>query len=52
VFGLQVVMRMMVFIMIMVMVSGILSVWKGYFGLRTWVNAKNWLSTSNNNLIN
>jgi hypothetical protein len=27
-------------IMIMVMVSGILSVWKGYFGLRTWVNAK------------
>jgi hypothetical protein len=29
-----VVMRMMVLIMIMVMVSGILSVWKGYF----WVN--------------
>jgi hypothetical protein len=29
-------MRMMVLIMIMVMVSGILSVWKGYF----WVNAK------------
>jgi hypothetical protein len=27
-------MRMMVLIMIMVMVSGILSVWKGYF----WVN--------------
>jgi hypothetical protein len=29
-----VVMKMMVLIMIMVMVSGILSVWKGYF----WVN--------------
>ena len=29
-------------------VSGILSVWKGYF----WVNAKTWLSTSNNNLTN
>jgi hypothetical protein len=27
-------------IMVMVMVSGILSVWKGYFGLTTWVNAK------------
>jgi hypothetical protein len=27
-------MRMMVLIMIMVMVSGILSIWKGYF----WVN--------------
>jgi hypothetical protein len=26
-------------IMLMVMVSGILSVWKGYFGLITWVNA-------------
>jgi hypothetical protein len=37
---------------IMIMVSGILSVWKGYFGLRTWVNAKTWLSTSNNNLTN
>jgi hypothetical protein len=33
-FGLQVVMRMMVMIMLMVLVSGILSVWKGYF----WVN--------------
>jgi hypothetical protein len=32
--GLQVVTRMMVMIMTMVMVSGILSVWKGYF----WVN--------------
>jgi hypothetical protein len=27
-------------IMLMVMVSGILSVWKGYFGLTTWVNVK------------
>jgi hypothetical protein len=50
--GLQVVMKMMVMIMTMVMVSGILSVWKGYIGLITWVNAKTWLSTSNNNLIN
>jgi hypothetical protein len=41
-----------VLIMIMVMVSGILSVWEGYFGLRTWVNAKTWLPTSNNNLTN
>jgi hypothetical protein len=39
---------MMVMIMTMVMVSGILSVWKGYIGLITWVNAKTWLSTSNN----
>jgi hypothetical protein len=45
-YGLQVVMRMMVMIMTMVLVSGILSVWKGYFGLITWVNAKTWLSTS------
>jgi hypothetical protein len=44
--GLQVVMRRMVMIMTMVMVSGILSVWKGYIGLITWVNAKTWLSTS------
>jgi hypothetical protein len=41
-----------VFDYIMVIVSSILSVWKGYFGLRTWVNAKTWLSTSNNNLTN
>jgi hypothetical protein len=41
---------MMVMVMTMVMVSGILSVRKGYFGLTTWVNAKTWLSTSNNNL--
>ena len=44
--GLQVVMRMKVMIMLMVMVSGILSVWKGYIGLITWVNTKTWLSTS------
>jgi hypothetical protein len=31
--------------MTMVMVSGILSVWKkGTFGLTTWVNTKIWLS--------
>jgi hypothetical protein len=33
-------------------VSGILSVGKGTFGLTTWVNAKTWLSTSNNNMTN
>jgi hypothetical protein len=33
-------------IMLMVLVSGILSVWKGYIGLITWVNAKTWRSTS------
>jgi hypothetical protein len=33
-FGLQVVMRMMVLVLTLVMVSGILSVWKGYI----WVN--------------
>jgi hypothetical protein len=43
---------MMVLVMTMVMVSGILSVWKGYIGLITWVNTKTWLSTSNNNLTN
>jgi hypothetical protein len=31
---------MMFMIMLMVMVSGILFVWKGYIGLTTWVNAK------------
>jgi hypothetical protein len=51
-FGLQMMMRRMVMIMLMVMMSGILSNWKGYFGLITWVNAKTWLSTSNNNLTN
>jgi hypothetical protein len=45
-YGLQVVTRMMVMIMLMVLVSGILFVWKGYIGLITWVNAKTWLSTS------
>jgi hypothetical protein len=30
----------------MVLVSGILSVWKGYIRLITWVNAKTWFSTS------
>ena len=45
-FGLQVAMRLMVLITIMVLVSGILSVWKGYIGLITWVNVKTWLSTS------
>jgi hypothetical protein len=33
-------------IMLMVLVSVILSVWKGYIGLITWVNTKIWLSTS------
>ena len=42
----QVVMRLMVLVMIMLLVSGILSVWKGYIGLITWVNVKTWLSTS------
>jgi hypothetical protein len=45
-FGSQVVMRMMVLVMTMVLVSGILSVWKGYIGVITWVNTKTWLSTS------
>jgi hypothetical protein len=30
----------MIMLMVMVMVNGILSVWKWYFGLITWVNAK------------
>jgi hypothetical protein len=42
----QVVMRLMVLVMTMVLVSGILSVWKGYIGLITWINVKTWLSTS------
>jgi hypothetical protein len=45
-FGLQVVMRMMVLVMLMVMVSGIFPFGKGTSGLITWVNAKTWLSTS------
>jgi hypothetical protein len=51
-FGLQEVMRMMVLVLTMVMVSGIISFGKGTVGLRTWVNAKTWLSTSKNNLTN
>jgi hypothetical protein len=53
-FGLQVAMRLMVLVMSMVLVSGTLSVWKGYIGLITWVNVKTWLSTIlvNNNLTN
>jgi hypothetical protein len=51
-YGSQVVMMMMILVMTMVMVSDILSVWKGYIGLITWVNTKTWLSTSNNNLTN
>ena len=47
--GLQ---MMMMMVMTMVMVSGILSVGKGYFGLITWVNVKTWLLISNNNLTN
>jgi hypothetical protein len=39
-FGLQVAMKLMVLVMIMVLVSGILFVWKGYIGLITWVNVK------------
>ena len=45
-FGLQVTMRLMVLVMTMVLVSGILSVWKGYIGLITWANVKTWLSTN------
>jgi hypothetical protein len=37
---------MMILIILMVLVSGIISVWKGYIGLITWVNTKTWLSTS------
>jgi hypothetical protein len=39
-------------IMIMIMVFGIFSLGKSTFGLTTWVNAKTWLSTSNNYLTN
>jgi hypothetical protein len=42
----QVAMRSMVLVMTKVLVSGILSVWKGHIGLITWVNVKTWLSTS------
>jgi hypothetical protein len=37
-------------VLIMIMVSGILSVGKSTFGLTTWVNAKTWIYTSNNYL--
>jgi hypothetical protein len=36
----------MILVMIMVLVSGVLSVWKEYIRLITWVNAKTWLSIS------
>jgi hypothetical protein len=39
-------------IMLMVMFLVFFPFGKGTFGLRTWVNAKTWLSTSNNNLTN
>jgi hypothetical protein len=45
-FGLQMAMRLMVLVTSMVLVSGILSVWKGYIGLITWANVKTWLSIS------
>ena len=51
-FGLQVVMRLMVLVMTMVLVSGILSVWKGYIGLITWVMLKLGFLLVNNNLTN
>jgi hypothetical protein len=51
-FGLQVVMKMMVMIMLMVMFLVFFPFGKGTFGLITWVNAKTWLSISNNNLTN
>jgi hypothetical protein len=44
--GLQVAMRLLVLVMTMMLVGGILSVWKGYIGLITRVNTKTWLSTS------
>jgi hypothetical protein len=45
-------MRMMVLIMLMVKFMVFFPLGKGTFGLTTWVNAKSWLSTSNNNLTN
>ena len=51
-FGLQVAMRLMVLVMIMVLVSGILSVWKGYIGLITWVMLKLGFLLVSNNLTN
>jgi hypothetical protein len=51
-FGLQVMTRIMVLIIIMVMFPVFFPFGKGTSGLTTWVNAKTWLSTSNNNLTN
>ena len=51
-FGLQVAMGLMVLVMTMVLVSGILSVWKGYIGLITWVMLKLGFLLVNNNLTN
>ena len=51
-FGLQVAMRLMVLVMTMVLVSGILSVWKGYIGLITWLMLKLGFLLVNNNLTN
>ena len=51
-FGLQVAMRLMVLVMTMVLVSGILSVWKGYIGLITWVMLKLGFLLVSNNLTN
>jgi hypothetical protein len=42
----------MVLIMVTIMFLVFFSFGKGTSGLRTWVNAKTWLSTSNNNLTN
>jgi hypothetical protein len=43
---------MLVSIMIMIMISGILSIWKEYFWVNNLGNVKTWLSTSNNYLTN
>jgi hypothetical protein len=51
-FGLHVVMRMMVYDYDYGNGKWYSFRLKGYFGLRTWFNAKTWLSTSNNNLAN
>jgi hypothetical protein len=43
-FGLQVVKRMMIWVLTLVMVSGTLTVWKGYVWVITGVKSKTWLS--------
>ena len=43
---------MVFMIMIMLMVSGILSIWKEYFWVNNLGNVKPWLSTINNYLTN